>query len=122
MAALLVTPNVRIASRNAGVGVSTLRRWLTQPAFSEEYRRLSRETRQQAVSAVLAAQREAVHVLIHQMRTGPADGRVRAASKLLELGNRIADDDLDQRVSRLEQITEESDEVGPGYSHRSRPN
>jgi len=113
LTALLITTSVRTAAQTAGIGVSTLRRWLTQPDFQEEYRRLSRETHQQAVSAVLSAQREAVAVLVRLLGSTSADVRLRAASKLLDVGHRIAEDDLDQRLARLEEIAEQH-ETGAG--------
>lgn len=60
LTALVVSPSVRAAAQNAGVGVSTLRRWLTEAEFQAEHRRLARESQREAVSVVLAAQREAV--------------------------------------------------------------
>lgn len=110
LTALMVTPSVRTAARTAGIGVSTLRRWLTQPDFQQEYRRVSRETHQQAVSAVLSAQQEAVAVLVRLMGSASADARLRAASKLLDLGHRIAGDDLDQRLTRLEEIAKQQEQ------------
>lgn len=110
LTALLVTPSLRAAAQTAGVGASTLRRWLAQPEFQEEYRRLSREAHQQAVSAVLSAQHEAVTVLVRLMGSRSADARLRAASKLLDLGHRIADDDLDQRLTRLEEIAKQQEQ------------
>ncbi|MCP8998273.1 hypothetical protein NFC73_00775 [Pseudarthrobacter sp. RMG13] len=113
LTALMVTPSVRTAARTAGIGVSTLRRWLTQPDFQQEYRRLSRETHQQAVSAVLSAQQEAVSVLVRLMGSASSDARLRAASKLLDVGHRIAEDDLDQRLTRLEEMAEQQN-LGAG--------
>lgn len=118
LTALMVTPSVRTAAGTAGVGVSTLRRWLTQPAFQQEYRRLSRETHQQAVSAVLSAQHEAVAVLVRLMGSRSVDARLRAASKLLDLGHRIAEDDLDERLTRLEEIAEQHEQGKPAWDAR----
>ena len=97
LSALLVSPNLRAAAESASVGVSTLRRWLQQPDFQHEYRRLAREKHQQAVSAVLSAQQEAVAVIVRLLGSRSADARLRAASKLLDLGHRIAGEDSDQR-------------------------
>lgn len=104
LTALVVSPNIRSAALTAGVGVSTLRRWLTEPAFQAEHRRLARESHQEAVSVVLAAQREAVLTLIRILRGSDAHASLRAAVKLLDLGHRLGEEDLDQRVLRLEAI------------------
>lgn len=108
LTALVASPSIRAAAESAGVGVSTLRRWLTEPAFQTEHRRLARECQQEAVSVVLAAQREAVLTLIRILRSSDAHASLRAAVKLLELGQRLGEDDLDQRVLRLEAIHLES--------------
>ncbi|MEE2528307.1 hypothetical protein V1639_04580 [Pseudarthrobacter sp. J75] len=110
LTALLVSPSIRAAAESAGVGESTLRRWLTQADFQNEYRRLSRETHQQAVSAVLSAQLEAVAVLTRLLASRSPDVRLRAAGKLLDLGHRIAADDLDQRLTRLEEIAKQQEQ------------
>lgn len=110
LTALLVSPNQRTAAESAGVGVSTLRRWLQQTDFQDEYRRLSRETHQQALSAVLSAQQEAVTVLVRLLASRSQDVRLRAAAKLLDLGHRIAVEDMDQRLTRLEEIAKQQEQ------------
>lgn len=110
LTALLISPNLRTAAEGAGVGHSTLRRWLQQKDFQDEYRRLSREAHQQAVSAVLSAQQEAAAVLVRLLANRSADVRLRAAGKLLDLGHRIAADDLDQRLTRLEGIAKQHEQ------------
>lgn len=106
LAALLASPTVRRAAETAGVGESTLRRWLSQASFQEEYRRAAREVHSEAVSVVLSAQTEVVSTVLRIMREGNSDGSLRAAIKLLELGHKVSEDDLDQRVSRLESIAD----------------
>lgn len=87
-----------------------LRRWLQQAHFQDEFRHLSRETHPQAASALLSAQQEAVAVLVRMMGSRPADVRLRAASKLLDFGESDSGDDLDQRLTQLEEIAKQEQE------------
>lgn len=102
LAALATTGSNREAAEQAGVNERTLRRWLNDPRFMSEYRRQSREISGRAISAVMAAQVEAVQALRAGLRDESADVRVRAASRLLDLGLKLRDVDLEARISELE--------------------
>lgn len=103
IAALMVTRTIAEAATAAGVGEKTLRRWLGSEPFATEYRAAAREAAREATSALLAAQREAVEVLRACLHDGSAATRTRAARALLDLGVRVAADDIETRLAELEQ-------------------
>ena len=107
VAALLVCRTVVEAAEVAGVGESTFRRWLATDPFASAYRAAARESAREATTALLAAQREAVQVLRPCLHDGSPATRVRAARALLELGVRVTADDLDERLSQVEQEVRE---------------
>jgi len=102
LAALLTSRTILEAATTAGVSERTLRRWLTQPEFASTYRSAAREAASEAVSSLLAAQREAVDVLVACLHDGTPATRVRAARCLLELGVRVGETDVDERLQLLE--------------------
>lgn len=100
--ALVITSTTRDAAVQAKVNERTLQRWMTRPDFMHEYRRRSREISGRAISAVMAAQLEAVQALRAGLRDESADVRVRAASRLLDIGLKLRDVDIEARISELE--------------------
>lgn len=101
--ALLTSRTIEAAAATVGCGEKTIRRWLATDQFAAAYREAARESAREATSALLAAQREAVDVLRQCLRDGTPATRVRAARALLELGVRVAAEDLDERVRELEE-------------------
>jgi hypothetical protein len=96
IAALLTEPNHLAAARKAGVGKSTLQRWLHLPEFRAAYRRARQELVEGAIGRVQAATGQAVEILLDVARNGRRDGdRVRAANSLLDHAFRgLTDADL----------------------------
>jgi hypothetical protein len=85
IAALLTEPTYAAAAARAGVGQTTLYRWLHLPAFRSAYRRARRELVETAVGRLQAATGQAVETLLAVARQGRRDGdRVRAAVALLD--------------------------------------
>jgi hypothetical protein len=85
IAALLTEPTHAAAAAKAGVGETTLHRWLQVPAFDAAYRQTRRELVQAAVGRMQAATGQAVDTLVSIAKSGARDGdRVRAAVALLE--------------------------------------
>jgi len=81
---LLTEPTYAAAAAKAGVGQTTLYRWLHLPAFRTAYRRARRELIEAAVGRIQAAAGQAVETLLAVARQGQRDGdRVRAAIALL---------------------------------------
>jgi hypothetical protein len=64
------------------------------------------------MSILLATQIEAVEALRVALRTGSPALRVRAARVLLELGVKVADEELERRITRLEEASCETDRPG----------
>lgn len=102
MRVLVVSGSIVDAASAAGVHERTVRRWLQTPEFSAGYRAAARDAASEAMSALLAAQREAVAALVTSLQSPVPAIRVRAARALLDLGRHAADDDLDHRLRELE--------------------
>jgi hypothetical protein len=100
---LLATGSTAKAAEAAGVGERQLRRWRATPEFLDALRTAGRRSADEATSHLLAAQLEAVTTLRQMLRTGTPAVRVRAARALLELGLKVADGEIDDRLDRLEQ-------------------
>lgn len=93
---------VEEAAKAGGCSPRTLHRWRTQPDVQAALRELGRESARESVSLLLAAQHEAVAALRRSLTSRSDATRVRAARALLEVGQRVADDDLEQRITELE--------------------
>lgn len=103
--ALLLQPSIGEAAKAAGIGESTLWRWLQQADFLETYRAAKREAVGQAVAQLQQASGGAVKTLADIMKdTGaPASARVSAAKCVLELAIKAVEiEDLSARVEFLE--------------------
>jgi hypothetical protein len=96
IAALLTEPTYATAATKAGVGETTLYRWMHLPAFRAAYRQARRELVDGAIGRIQAGTGVAVEALIEVARHGRRDGdRVRAAVAVLEHAFRgLADADV----------------------------
>jgi hypothetical protein len=84
IAALLTESSCAAAAAKAGVGKTTLFRWMQRPAFRAAYRRARRELVESAIGRIQAATGQAVETLLVVAREGRRDSdRVRAAIALL---------------------------------------
>ena len=85
IAALLTETSYASAARKAGIGETTLYRWLHLREFREAYRHARRELIEAAIGRIQAATGQAVDTLVEVSRKGRRDGdRVRAAVALLD--------------------------------------
>lgn len=100
--ALAFTNSVREAAEKAGVSERTLHRWMQAGPFIVAYRDQARRNSGQAHSALMDAQLEAVQVLRKALRADAVGVRIRAASRLLEVGLKVRDEDLELRLEELE--------------------
>lgn len=115
--ALLTERTIAAAAKRAGIGESTLLRWLRDPAFLAEYRAARRAAVDGAVAGLQRAATLAVDALKRNLRCGIPAVEVGAAKavldqalrgvELLDLELRIAQ--LEQRAAAGEQAWEEAD-------------
>jgi hypothetical protein len=112
IAALLGSPTIAHAAQSAGIGESTLLRWLREEGFAREYRLAQRQALRQAIATLQAAAGSAVTVLRAAMLDSKATPacRVAAAKVILEFSFRGAEiADLQERLETIEaQLAEAS--------------
>src|SRR5262249_4208538 len=109
IAALLTQRNLEEAARSIGVATNTLLRWTKLPEFQTAYREARRAAYGQAITRLHQASGAAVSTLLKIMvdATAPPSTRVRAAeSVLVHAAKAIEIEDIEARVSALEQASE----------------
>lgn len=105
--------SVTDAATAGGCSPRTLQRWRTTPEVQAALRELGRDAARESVSLLLAAQQDAVSALRKSLTSRSDATRVRAARALLEVGQRVANVDLEQRVTDLEGRADEEWHDGP---------
>jgi transposase-like protein len=110
IAALLTAKNYEEAARATGIDLKTLKRWLREPEFIEEYRRARWEVVEQAYARAQQSTGAATTVLQKVMvdSATPPSSRIRAALGLFGIAREGLDLDIDTRVSALERAAETS--------------
>jgi hypothetical protein len=111
IAALLTHRTTEEAATAAGIGISTLWRWLNEPEFRAAYLKARREAVSQAVARMQQAT-GAAGITILKLMTDPnvpAAVRLRAAECVFGLAVKgIEVEDLDLRLSELESAADPS--------------
>ena len=110
IAALLINSTVTAAAKSAGVGRSTLQRWLKEPDFKAALREAQTDRLERATVRLTGELPAAISTLseIHQDEDQPASARVRAAALVLDYYMRFIDAyDLAERVESLEKMLSE---------------
>jgi hypothetical protein len=113
--ALLSSRNVEEAARAASVNQRTLFRWMKEPAFNAAYRAARRAAFGQSVGRLQQASSAAVSTLLKVMVDPgtPASTKVRAADSVLAHTIKAMEtDDIEVRVTALEQAAEENKSGG----------
>ena len=107
IAALLTQRSTEEAARAAGIGLTTLLRWMKDPDFGTAYRDARRAAFSQSIARLQQATGAAASTLLKVMvdpATPPAT-KVRAADSVLaHAAKAIEIEDLAARVDALEQI------------------
>jgi hypothetical protein len=108
IAALLSERNQAEAARAAGINLSTLKRWMREPEFIQDYRRARWEVVEQGYARIQQNTPAAASVLLKLMvdPATPASGRIRAALGTFTLAREALDVDIETRVAALEQAAE----------------
>ena len=109
IAALLETDTIAEAAARIGINVSTLRRWLSDPAFAKQYATARRALLDSAVTKLRRLAASAVDVLqeVASTKEAPHAARVSAAARLLDAAMRFAAyEELKSRVDALEREKE----------------
>jgi cytosine/adenosine deaminase-related metal-dependent hydrolase len=111
IAALLTHRTTEEAAVAVGIGISTLFRWLNEPAFKAAYLKARREAVSQAIARIQQAT-GAAGVTILKLMTDPnvpAAVRLRAAECVFSLAVKgIEFEDIERRLTELERDAEES--------------
>ncbi|CDQ20982.1 phBC6A51 family helix-turn-helix protein [Halobacillus karajensis] len=108
--ALLTEPNMEKAAEKAGIGRSTLYRWMQLDSFQEQYNQLKHETVAQATARLRQGMTIAVDTLMEmaQNKKTPAVARSSACRTLLEFGFKSVEmEDIQKRMDKLEKAMED---------------
>ena len=117
LAALLVSPTIGEAAKTAGVGETTLFRWLQEPAFQEAYRAARLQVLSAATMQLRQATGAAVDTLKRNLTCGNAGAEIRAAATILEMAYKSAEvEELAARIDELETLFKEPQEPGRKYA------
>ncbi len=107
LAALLAHPTVRDAARAANVAEGTLWRYLSDPTFSEHYKKARRQVTEHLIARLTSDSTKAARVLLEvaEDTNAPASARVSAARTIIEQALRGAElRDLVTRIDALEAL------------------
>lgn len=112
LAALLTHPTKSQAAAAAGIGLTTLKRYLDDPEFQEAYQKAVSEMIEDAASQAKQSLNPALSCLreIVEDASETATARIQAARSLLEYGLRLTEiTDVLRQINELERWKEETD-------------
>lgn len=107
--AMLTAPTMKQAADQAGIGETTLFRWLKISEFEQAYRQARRQALDQSISRLQQAASHAVSTLQDVMgdETAPHSSKVSAARAILDISFKAFElDDLGARIETLERQLE----------------
>ena len=103
--ALLREPTLAAAARSTGVSATTLKRWLQDPDFLNEYRGVSRRLLEGSLARLQAVTDEAIDALRRNLTCGRPSTEVAAAKAIVQQATKAAELwDLTSRVEDLEAL------------------
>jgi hypothetical protein len=112
---LLCEPTVDAAARKAGIGETTLLRWMAEPEFKARLRAARRSVVECAIGRLQQAATQAVDALSRNLTCGIPAVEVGAAKAILDQSIKAVElVDLAERVEALEVATERAAEREQG--------
>ncbi len=112
VAALLEHPTLAEASQASGISKRSLMRWLQREDFQERYRAAQRAVVDSSIAELQSATKEAVKTLRRNLTCGNAFAENTAATTILAQSLKAVEmQELQERISRLEQMLEEKEKV-----------
>jgi DNA-binding transcriptional MerR regulator len=112
LAALIESGSVEEAAAKCDVSERTLRTWLKEPAFKDEYRQARRRLLDDAVLALQQASRKAVEALVSQLDAAKPSDVIRAAAAILDRAFRGAE--VLELAESLEDLQRQLDDIRKG--------
>lgn len=102
--ALLTEPTIGQAAEKAGIGETTLYRWMKEEEFDQAYKEARNHAFSQTISRIQQSTSNAVNTLneIMENKESPASSRVTAAKTVLEMA--IKAHEIENVVSRLDEM------------------
>lgn len=110
LAAMLSCPSMEAAAAKAGISSRTLRNYLKDPEFAEEYRKVNSQLVTAATLQIQRSLAPAISTLREIAEDGSANmtARIQAARGLLEYGIRLSElGDVYARIEALEAAMED---------------
>lgn len=111
--ALLNSDSIVEASKKAGIANQTAHKYLNDPTFKEEYRKIRREAFEQATSKIVDSVDEAVEVLREVMRDKEEVGATRVQASRTILANAFKSyemQEVEERLERIESLLEDDNQ------------
>lgn len=102
--ALLENNTIVKASEQAGITTPTAYKYLDDPVFKKEYRKLKREVFEQATSKIVESVDEAVEVLREVMKDDEEVGATRVQAARTIIANAFKSYEMQEVEERLERI------------------
>ena len=105
--ALLQKPTIQKAAKSAGIGETTIHRWLADDSFQTVYLQAKRRLVSHAIARIQNASGEAVDVLVEIFRDkdNPPSTRLTAARTVLEMAMKaVGSDEFETGFSEFEKM------------------
>jgi hypothetical protein len=112
--ALLSEPTIKLAAKKAGVGETTLYRWMQEETFDKAYKEARKKTLDQTISRLQQTTTNAVQTLkdVMEDKEAPASSRVTAAKTVLEMSFKAYElQDLASKIEEMEKYIEEQSTI-----------
>ena len=119
LAALLSERTIAEAATKAGIGESTLLRWLADPSFKSRYRAARGAVVESAIGRLQQGVTDAVDTLTRNLTCGIPASEIAAAKAMIDYSIKAVElVDLAERVEALEQASELAAERETGATRR----